>query len=148
MITSEDLRWLKCATPAELMTLTNGIPWQLCAWIKVELTQTRESLAVEQQKWMAAGTVPLDPGEIERWLKARSNLLNPCPECGSTRHPQPKPGRRVSFSKQQGFGLHYLCVPCLADWDNHFDVHALLKAAKGLQERWKGRCFARVEVAQ
>lgn len=157
MTTSSDLQYLKRATPADLMKLTNDIPWPICAIIRAALIQghqrfvqgIEDEMGDEVRRWRAAGVPPLDPGEITRYLDEKSDLTtNLCAECGHVRYLPPRGGRRISFSRRRGFGLHYLCGDCTQDWDNHFDVQALLKSAKGLQERWKGRCFVSVEVAR
>jgi hypothetical protein len=150
MMTNRDLNYLKRATPADLMKLTNGIPWEFCSMIKVLLTssktltfeQLREPVKIEQRKWIAAGAVPNDLAEHQRWVNERSNVLKPCDECGKTK--QANPGRRFTFSRDHGFGWHNLCGSCKQDFDCH---HYPSKLAE-LAARWQGRCFRRREVAQ
>jgi hypothetical protein len=144
MMTDRDLNYLKRATPAVLMPLANGIPWEICCLIKVELTldQTGEADQIEQAKWMAAGAVPNDPEENVSWLKERAEV---CDECGQPRH---EAKNRLTFMRERGFGLHRLCGNCAQDFDHHFDPRAWAKTAAELASRWQGRCLTRREVAQ
>jgi hypothetical protein len=143
MINRDHLNYLKRATPAELMKLTNGIPWEWCGLIKVQLTnskarnfdQTREALEIEKGKWMAAGALLNDPAENMRWVSEGST----CDECGKTK--QADAGRRFTFSREQGFGWHKLCGQCCLDFDYHY--YPLTLAT-----RWQGRCLTRLGVAQ
>jgi hypothetical protein len=155
-MTSRDVQYLKRATPAELIKLTRDIPWELCAWIKVELTNSKaltfqqicHSVTVEQRKWVAAGAAPSDPDARVNWLKTRSHVLYPCVECQSIKYPYPKPGRRYTFTRDQGFALMYLCGNCAVDFD-HYHYPLKLAATMGtLAARWQGRCLTPKAAAQ
>jgi hypothetical protein len=148
-MTDKDLQYLKRATPAELMKLTNGIPWEYCCLIRVDLTSskplTAEQLSAavlaEKPKWAAAGAVS-DTAEIERWMSKGSKV---CDECLQPRH---EARTRFTFTRERGFGWHKLCGSCAQDFDNHSDPRAWAKAASELAARWQGRCLTRREVAQ
>jgi hypothetical protein len=140
MITTEDLQYLKRATPAQLMKLKNGIPWEVCCWIKAELTHPRQfdqEVSREMDKWKAAGAVA-DRAYFERWLKAGGGA---CRECGLN----PKSERRVAFTQEHGFIWINLCSQCCLDFDHHHDVMKLMATSAALSRRWKGRCLTRVE---
>jgi hypothetical protein len=149
-MTDRDLQYLKRATPAELMKFTNGIPFSLCAWIKVALTDLKaltpelqdKAAKVEHAKWIAAGAVPNDPAESMRWAKEGSEQ---CVECGQPRH---EPKNRFTFTRERGFGFHRLCGSCAQDFDYHHDPRAWAEAASELAARWQGRCLTRREIAQ
>jgi hypothetical protein len=153
VITTEDLQYLKRATPAQLVKLTNGVPWPLCAWIKVTLTQSKpltpeqmgEAIGVEMRKWTTVGAP--HQSDAASWIREHKHPLTPCPECGAVKYPHPEQGRRITFTRENGFGLHYLCGQCCKDFDHHYDVVKLLKTAAELAKRWQGRCLAPREVA-
>jgi hypothetical protein len=148
-MTDRDLNYLKRATPAELMKLTNGIPWELCCLTRVDLTSSKPltleqlsaALLAEKQKWVAAGAAS-DTSEIERWMSKGSEQ---CAECGGPRH---EAKTRFSFTLARGFGWHKLCGNCAHDFDNHSDPRAWAKSASELAARWQGRCLTRREVAR
>jgi hypothetical protein len=150
-MTNKDLQYLKRATPEELMKLTNGIPGEICLLIKAHLSQSKP-LTIEQrpaidateiQAWDAAGAV-CSTADTDRWLDAHLSVQQPCDECGNIKYPYPKPGLRLTFTRDHGFGLHNLCGQCCQDFDCHYYP---LKLAE-LATRWQGRCLARREVGQ
>ena len=156
-MTDEDLKFLKRATPGQLMALTNNIPWEYCAMLKIELTQPaltfEQKLPIvhaEQHKWVAAGVaIPSDPAVIERWIETHgADALRHCSECGF-QWPALKIERRINFDKKQGFVWLNLCPSCTRDFDHHFDPLKLMKTAAALAKRWQGRSLTRcAEVAQ
>ena len=155
-MTDEDLKFLKRATPLELMKLCNGIPWEYCAMLNIELThpmltfeQKLPIVHAEQHKWVAAGAVPSDPAVIERWIDTHgSDALRHCDECKFV-WPALKIERRINFGKKQGFVWLNLCPSCCADYDHFHNPLALMKTASALAKRWQGRSLTRrAEVAQ
>jgi hypothetical protein len=148
----DDKEYLKRATPQELLKLTNGIPWQICAAIRVAILQGRLSLSqgieaswiAEMRKWKAAGAPPsLNADEIRRSLSDRSDLTRPCSECGHVRYLPPKGGRRVTFTRVHGFGYHGLCGECAEEFDLAHACKTVVR--RGL--RWQGRCISKPLVS-
>jgi hypothetical protein len=154
-MTSEDLKYLKRSTPAELLLLCNEIPWEFCALLKVELTQPTltfeqrlEAAYDEQGKWLSGCVAPSDPAELNRWIKTHSaEALKHCDECKIV-WPGLKVERRINFDKKQGFAWLNLCGQCTADWDNHFDPAKWAANSLALAVRWQGRCLTPREIAQ
>jgi hypothetical protein len=140
-----DLRFLKRATPQELLKLTNGIPWVFCASIKVSLLAGHRSLVqgldkerrAEGAVWLAAGAIHT-AAEAKGWLQGR--LSAPCDECSGLR--DHNRGHRISFTKAGGFRWLELCGSCCGDHD-YFHNPKLLVA---LATRWQGRCLSREAV--
>ena len=143
-MTVDDLQYLKNATPAELMALTNGVPWQLCCWVRVELTQplslnSPATRAAETGKWVAAGAVRAAVTEIMEWVRDVETGSS-CPECGGKKQSGAK--RRFTFTREAGFGWHSLCARCCEDFDIYYEPLKL----ELLRRRWQGRCLRPLEA--
>lgn len=82
---------------AELLKLTNGIPWEVCCiammGIKEGLDVPLDSVNCELQRWQEAGAIPNDHSVVLQWLTRTF-----CDRCG----------RRVAdqdiFLSSHGFG--------------------------------------------
>ncbi len=139
-----DIQYLRRATPAQLMKLpANGIPWEFCVLIRVLLLNDSkeavpEEWRLEKRKWLAAGAVPTDKTEKERWYKEAFDETQACAECGGARY-LGSPGHRVTLTREHGFGWHDLCGRCVTDFDLAHYPEELGKLAA----RWQGRCVAR-----
>jgi hypothetical protein len=143
MMYTEDLQYLKRATPAELMNMTNGIPWTVCCWIKAELTHPgrwEQEADREIAKWRAAGAVG-DYAEFKRWLHTDQES---CAECRLAL----KSERRVTFTREHGFAWLNLCGQCCQDFDYHYDFLKAMATARELAKRWQGRSLAPKVVTQ
>jgi hypothetical protein len=146
-MTDNDLQYLKRATPAQLLKLTNSVPPERCAEIKLRLTTgaaSREDLLAEWDKWLAAGAVPTKDMVAQGNRELRRAH---CAECGCVRWPDEKT-RRHSFSKARGFMAHYFCSKCAEDFDNWRNPMWLLQEASRRATRFQGRCFSAATVTQ
>jgi hypothetical protein len=140
-MTDSDLQYLKRATPAQLLKLTNNVTWERCATVRLQLTTdapvSREAVRAEWDRWLAAGAVhTLDFGARERQLLLRAH----CDECGFFRWPDEKT-RRFSFSKAHGFMAHCFCSKCAEDFSNWQNPMGVLQEASKAATRFQGRCF-------
>jgi hypothetical protein len=109
---------VKTATPEELMKLTNGLPWQICAYARISLTGGE--LLAERKKWEDAGA-PCNYGEFGTWMERTSKLLTPCDGGCDVKyfpHPGYKASPRVTFSVSDGFRFYSLCASCTQDFDS------------------------------
>jgi hypothetical protein len=139
----EDEEYLKSATLAELMKLTNGIPWQICCSIRVKLLAVGRRPSVdealeEMHKWKAAGAVQVHENVVLMWVVQQE--LATCPECKYSKPENYQAPFKLTFSKENGFGLHHLCASCGEDFDNHY--------GRPTVRRWEGRCLQPAAVAQ
>jgi hypothetical protein len=147
-MTDNDLMYLKRATPAQLLKLTNNVTWERCATVRLQLTTdapvSREAVRAEWDRWLAAGAVhTLDFGARETQLLRRAH----CEECGFFRWPDEKT-RRFSFSRERGFRAHCFCSACSEDYDNWRNPMWVLQEAAKRATRWQGRCFRAAAVTR
>jgi hypothetical protein len=131
-MTENDLNYLMSAKPAELMKLTNHIPWPLCLVIKEHLTGQTES---DPKEWIAAGAVLSDEAMIDSWLDMRK--ASPCG--GGDHFPAGEPKIRFAFTKNRGFIFHVLCDECVKDFDFHYNLETRLAVMRTLiSDGYKG----------